>query len=33
MAQEELAFSCHGMSDVFLALDIFLTPINNSDVT
>lgn len=33
MAQEKLAFSCHGMPDILLALDIFLAPIYNSNVT
>ena len=33
MTQEKFAFSCHGLTNVFFAIDIFLAPINNSNVT
>jgi len=33
VTQKKFAFSCHRLSDVFFALDVFLAPIDNSNVT
>jgi len=33
VTQKKFAFGCHRLPDVFFTLDVFLAPINNSNVT